>query len=105
MGWGAQSPTSHRSRPPRRPGRGPSCVASFNQPRSGWRATETFYDVSWLGDRFAAVGGNRSVLVSDDGLTWEDRSVEDSYPRLNGVSTVNGKIVIVAEDGHILMSP
>jgi len=38
-------------------------------------------------------------------VTWEDRTYPDYVPRLNGVSSVNGKIVVVAENGYILMSP
>jgi hypothetical protein len=72
-------------------------------PQTG--TTETLTDVSWLDDQFVAVGAFGTIILSTDGVTWEDRSYQDYVPRLTGVSSVNGKIVVVAENGYILMSP
>jgi len=59
--------------------------------------------IAFLGDSFIAVGDNGLILVSDDGVTW---TTVPSGTNINlmGVAVGDSRVVIVGEQGTILVS-
>jgi hypothetical protein len=62
-----------------------------------------FYDVTWGGGQFVAVG-NYYTISSSDGTNWVQRTAYFDSPSRNGIAFGNGRFVVVGAGGYILNS-
>ena len=61
-------------------------------------------DITWSGSLYVAVGMN-NIVTSPDGVNWTDRSPDDAYLILNGVTWTGSRFVVVGNGGEVLTSP
>jgi len=60
-------------------------------------------DVNWNGNQFVTVGANGTILTSNTGSSWNNRSLSIPY-WLNGIIWGNGRYITVGDAGQIYSS-
>jgi hypothetical protein len=65
--------------------------------------TTDFYDVTWTGNLFVAVGANGLIMTSPDANTWTHR-ISGTTKTLNKVIQQAGKLIVGGDGGTILYS-